>query len=245
MSTRKKLNILTVPNNKEFSKGVISSIIYFSLILQITVLILEIYLDIKFISYGHILPTLLLNIVIYVAFLRGVSPRLLGLCNVVLFYITFEVHFLSNPRIFYFILFWFSFTLLVAFFIGGIKQFYIWLGILIITSLANYQYAVYKFGKEFHEENANVQNILADIFFPFGLVVFIGLLFWLLVRSYLQITRKSIELEKLKNVSEQKRITLENYIKVSFKILLHPIYRLATLKSFTKKSAVLPPKIWA
>lgn len=217
MTLNQMLSILL--NDKKFhTKRMLGSVIYFSFILRLTILVCEVIFDFTLITVEYILPFFLVSFLLVVAFRYGFNANVLAFLNILLFYLSFETQFLTNPKIFHFINYWFVFIVIIAMASHGIKQSFFWLGVILLTIILNAGFVSNRIGSTYTIEIPLLHTAIAGIIFTSGIFLFICLCHWLLTHAYLSTKQKSAELKNLRDELEQKGNKLERYQKAHFQM---------------------------
>lgn len=209
----------TVSKNDEIhSNQILGSIIFFSFCLHLIIFLFEIIIDFKLISTVTLLPVLIISFFIVVAYLLDVYPNALGFCNILLFYLSIELHFLNNPYTYHFIIYWFTFVVILAVISGGIMQSFFWLGMVLFTIAFDFWYLTNHYGLQYALNVPLIHTSVGGILFLGGIFLFICIFHWLLSNAYLSMKQKSAELEKLRIIADKKGKTLEKYQEAHFQM---------------------------
>lgn len=165
----------------------------------ITLLIIEATFDLKATTAAILLPFVITNVLLaLVTYFSKVSITTLKILQVLLIYVTIEIHFLFNPTIYHVIVFWISFIPISALIIQGKRLSVITLIISVITTIGNGFYLNETFGSFNYQIDVHVIGFLVGgLVFSLTFYFLTFILYFLLEKYFKNITEQSKEIELL------------------------------------------------
>lgn len=212
------LSYVTATDHKIKSSKILGITIAATYGILVVLFIAEVTVDLKSSSTYILLPFLALSTILGIAYLLDGNIRFLGICLVLIQYAIVETHALLLPATFHAISYWFAIIPVIALIIGGVRFSQILLGIVIITIIINAQSTRTQLGASYPVTIHVLPFIITGILFAISIFSGIYLLYKLLGDAYKKMKEKSNDLEKLQAITDKKKLQLEKYQNVLFKL---------------------------
>lgn len=140
---------------------------------------------------------------------RKVLLKWIGLMQVVVLYLLFELHFVLLPESFHIINYWMPCVPLIALIFRGLRFAHIWLAIILATLFANSFYGMYTIGDMYSTNVFYKSYLVGGSIFNLMIVSCFSILYNLLGRAYHKIRLKNAEVIRLMDTLQELNETLE------------------------------------
>lgn len=193
------------------SKSVLKGTLIAIFILVLTLYIAEVLFDIQSTTQSVMLILVMSVAIIYGLYLLKIPQWILGgLLTLVLYSILMYI-FITNPKTFHSLNFWFHFLPVIALVLGGLRLSLAWLIISIVTIIFNSYYLNSVIGDSYVIEIFRTPSTATHIIYITGTLVVTYLFYNQLGTSYKSYKEKSEDLEHQKELNKHKINKLENY----------------------------------
>lgn len=178
----------------------------------------ELIVDLRTTTPFLLLPFLALNTILLIAYFLGSNARYLSIAWGLVQILTVEVHFAYNPTSLHVMNFWLVLIPLGTIIIGGVRQAFGWLVISCVAIIANALYTIHEVGESYTLTIQVTPFIYSGLIFLIAVIAASFLLYNMLGNAYEKMKSKSHDLEVLHLTTEKKKVQLENYQSILFRL---------------------------
>lgn len=194
------------------SKGAQHITIFVLTILTALVTVAELTIDLVGTNVELISTLFLANLTLLFFSFRKKYLEVIGFLQVVALYLLLELHLILLPESFHVITYWMPAIPVVALIFSGLRMAHIWLGVVLVTLLANALYGINMFGESYEATIIYKVSLIGGSIFCLMIISCFSILYNLLGRAYSKLRIKNEQVTNLMRKVQEMNENLESTV---------------------------------